>query len=110
MSAWFVLASLGLYPVTIGRPIYMLTGPIFSEAICRVDGDVRFVIRAENLSDEAMYIQEVYLNGAALERAWITHDELVAGGELLFVMGEEPNPAWGADVSQLPPNGIDWVM
>ena len=56
----------------------------------------RFTISTAGLSDEALYIQSVTLNGQPLTRTWIGHDEIVAGGELHFVMGAEPNTTWGA--------------
>jgi putative alpha-1,2-mannosidase len=42
------------------------------------------------------------LNGAPLDRAWITHDEIVRGGTLELTMGERPNPDWASRPDQAP--------
>jgi putative alpha-1,2-mannosidase len=41
---------------------------------------------AEGLSREAKYVEKVFFNGVPLERNYITHDEVMQGGELQFVM------------------------
>jgi len=103
MSAWFVLAAMGLYPVTIGQPIYVLTAPIFASVTLHPGEANEFVVTAQNLSATNVYIQEAYLNDAPLTRAWLTHEEVAAGGELSFVMGDAPNEAWGAAEADAPP-------
>jgi predicted alpha-1,2-mannosidase len=100
MSAWHVLAALGLHPVCPGEPIYILTSPLFPKATLRLDPAYAkgraFTVTARNAADPAaIYIQSAKLNGAALDRAWLTHDEVSAGGELEFTLGTEPNHAWG---------------
>ena len=60
-------------------------------------------IVAENNSPQNMYIQSAALNGKPLERAWFTHAELVAGGELLLKMGPQPNKTWGQRPEDRPP-------
>jgi putative alpha-1,2-mannosidase len=50
-----------------------------------------------------MYVQSATLNGRPLSRSWIGHDELAAGGELVFEMGPQPNTSWGADPKDRPP-------
>jgi len=62
----------------------------------------RFTISTEGLADENLYIQSVTLNGVPLTRTWIGHDEIVAGGELHFVMGAEANTTWGAPAAARP--------
>jgi putative alpha-1,2-mannosidase len=42
-----------------------------------------------------IYIQQARLNGEELKRAWITHEEVTAGGVLELTMGAEPNKEWG---------------
>jgi putative alpha-1,2-mannosidase len=48
-----------------------------------------------------VYVESAALNGVPLDRAWITHEELIAGGELVFRMTAEPTD-WGS--KQLPPS------
>jgi putative alpha-1,2-mannosidase len=56
-----------------------------------------FVIQTKNLSKENYYIQSATLNGKLFNRSWISHEEIVKGGELVFVMGNEPNKEWGKE-------------
>jgi putative alpha-1,2-mannosidase len=45
---------------------------------------------AENNSPENIYIQSATLNGKALDRTYVTYEEIMAGGVLEFVMGPQP--------------------
>ena len=94
MSAWYVLSALGFYPVTPGTPVYQIGTPLFDEATLRFDSGKRFHIRAIGASAGKQYIQSATLNGKPLNRVSITHDEIIQGGELVFVMSSHPNPQW----------------
>lgn len=106
MSAWYILAAMGMHPVNPGDNIYILTSPVFKEIAIQLDPDFykgkSFTIKARNNSPENVYIQSAKLNGKELDRGWIRHEELAEGGTLEFVMGPEPNYAFGAD--NLPPS------
>jgi len=90
ISAWYVLSSMGFYPLNPANGIYQLGSPAFDQLSLNLPGNKRFTVSAENLSDENIYVQEVKLNGEALGRTWITHQEIVKGGKLEFLMGPEP--------------------
>jgi predicted alpha-1,2-mannosidase len=96
MSAWLVFSAMGFYPVTPGSGQYVIGRPFTDRTVLNLPDGRRFAIVTEGLSDEALYIQSVTLNGAPLTRTWIGHEEITAGGELHFVMGAEPNTTWGA--------------
>ncbi|MEQ8835728.1 MAG: glycoside hydrolase family 92 protein, partial [Lacipirellulaceae bacterium] len=78
---------------------YQLTSPVFDEVTLRLDPDFysgsTLRIVAKKNSPENIYIQSVELNGKDLSRCWISHDEVVAGGTLIFEMGPSPNHQWG---------------
>jgi predicted alpha-1,2-mannosidase len=108
MSAWYVMSALGIYPVCPGDNTYILGSPVFSRATIQLQkpwhtGD-QFVIIARNNSAENVYVQSAKLNGKPLQRAWITHNEIIAGGRLEFMMGAQPNYTWGAAAEDLPPS------
>lgn len=95
MSAFVVFSALGFYPVTPGLPVYTIGTPLFSYSrICLNNGKL-FEIEAENVSDENKYIQSVSLNGVPILKPWITHNEIMKGGKLSFIMGNRPNKNWG---------------
>ncbi len=95
MAAWYVLASIGFYPVLVGEPVYTLTAPIFSSVSIQLPDKKTFRIIAENVSDENFYIQKAILNGKEINRCWIKQDEITKGGTLEFILGKTPNLTWG---------------
>lgn len=95
MSAWYVFSALGFYPMNPASGQYELGSPLFEKATIAISDTKSFVVLAENTTATNKYIQSVKLNGKSLQRTYITHDELMAGGTLEFEMGENPNKNWG---------------
>ncbi len=99
MAAWYVLSALGFYSVNPASGVYVLGSPVVDKATIHFDPKYqkgeKFTIIAENNSPTNVYIQSATLNGKPLERSWISHAELVAGGGLVLKMGAKPNPEWG---------------
>ena len=89
MSAWYLLSSLGFYPIAPGDPSYTLGRPSFPRASIRLPGGRALTVRRTEASPSAKFVQSVTLNGKPLTASTITHDQLTAGGELVFNMGEE---------------------
>ncbi|MDP9050884.1 MAG: GH92 family glycosyl hydrolase [Acidobacteriota bacterium] len=94
MSAWYVMSALGFYSVAPGTPVYQIGTPLFDDATIRLDSGKQFHIRAAGASSEKQYIRSATLNGVPLNRYWISHSEIVDGGELVFEMSSRPNPDW----------------
>lgn len=95
MSAWFVLSSVGIYPVTVGQPFYSLTTPIFQHVVLHLSNGKNFRIDVQGDPVRDCYIQSVTLNGRTLSRAWLREAEIRAGGILKIQVGPFPNRAWG---------------
>jgi len=102
MSAWYVFTALGFYPVTPGSNQYIIGRPFLPQATLNLPDGKRFSIIATGLDAAHTYVGSVSLNGKPLDRAYVTHQEIVAGGELRFTMQAEPNKAWAADGAKLP--------
>lgn len=102
MSAWYVMSALGLYPVCPGNPEYILTSPLFDKVTLNLENGKKFVISAENQSLENKYIQSVTLNGEPYTHSYITHNDIMKGGELHFVLSDVPNKSWGIALSDRP--------
>jgi putative alpha-1,2-mannosidase len=62
----------------------------------------RFTVRARNLGAANGYVGSVTLNGKPLARSFIRHQEIMAGGELVFTMQATPNTAWGKAPAERP--------
>jgi len=93
MSAWAVFNMLGFYPDCPGDPAYTLSSPVFDKAVVRLDpavwGRDSLVIEAERQAPGDIYIRQMELGGKPLKRYRISHDELIRGGRLRFVLKAE---------------------
>jgi putative alpha-1,2-mannosidase len=83
MSAWFVFASMGLYPLIVGEPVYELFSPVFDEITFR-SGKAKIVIRTRGRHHPRQTLQRVTWNGRRLDAFRIAHSDLVQGGQLIF--------------------------
>ena len=90
MSAWYVFSVLGFYPVCPGTTMYALGSPCVPEATVVMPGGKPLTIFGRNLSEKNIYVQSVKLNGIKLEKPFIEHTDLIAGGTLIFEMGPKP--------------------
>ncbi|MGR4896290.1 GH92 family glycosyl hydrolase [Stenotrophomonas sp. LARHCG68] len=94
MSAWYVFTALGFYPVTPGSNQYILGRPFLPRATLNLPNGKQFRIVADGLDDAHTYVGGVTLNGKPMDRVFLTHEEILAGGELQFRMQAEPNTQW----------------
>ncbi|HLW73429.1 MAG TPA: GH92 family glycosyl hydrolase [Gammaproteobacteria bacterium] len=94
MSAWFVFTALGFYPVAPGSNEYVIGRPFLDKATLHLANGKDFTVVAEGLSDDHPYVDAVTLNGKPLDRDYLKHEEIMAGGELRFVMQAKPNKTW----------------
>jgi putative alpha-1,2-mannosidase len=81
-------------------PYYMISGPTFERASISLPGGKSFTLIAKNQALKNMYIQSVTLNGKPYRNNYISHFDIVNGGEMVFVMGNKPSN-WG--VGKIPP-------
>lgn len=94
LSSWYALSAMGIYPVTPGSPLYTIGSPSFGKVTIKVKDGKRFTITANNNSEENIYIRSATLNGHPLNTPWISHSDIINGGELIFEMSAEPTD-WG---------------
>jgi predicted alpha-1,2-mannosidase len=94
MSAWYVFSALGFYPVAPGSNQYVLGSPSVRRAEIDLGEGRTFRVIAENQAPANVYVSEVRLDGERLDRCYITHAEIAGGGELRFVMSDQPNRKW----------------
>ncbi|HUD46060.1 MAG TPA: GH92 family glycosyl hydrolase [Candidatus Baltobacteraceae bacterium] len=91
MASWFLLSSIGLYPLCPGTPAYIFTSPLFPKTTLHLPQDRTLVITAASNNANNVYVQRRKLNGADINRTWITHQELLRGGKLDMEMGPDAN-------------------
>jgi predicted alpha-1,2-mannosidase len=102
MSAWLVMASLGLFQTDGGarvKPIYEIGSPLFAKTEIdlgeRFGRGKKFTIIAKDASRNNMYVQKATLNGHVLNSFNFPASELLKGGSLVLQMGSQPNTKWG---------------
>lgn len=102
MSAWYIMSSLGFYPVNPANSIYVFGSPLLDKATLKLPKGKEFTIESVNNSKENIYLQSVELNGKNYKKVYIKHSGIVKGGNLKFYMGAKPNYKFGADYSTRP--------
>ncbi|TGD77565.1 GH92 family glycosyl hydrolase [Hymenobacter wooponensis] len=102
MSAWHVFSTLGFYPLNPANGAYVFGSPAVQHATIRLPAGKTLTLEARNNSSTNKYIQAVTLNGRAYTKSYITHRELLQGGNLIFEMGPAPSPTWGVAAADRP--------
>jgi predicted alpha-1,2-mannosidase len=99
MSSWYVLAAIGLYPVTPCSDQYLLGVPLFEKVTLNLESGAAFTIATAGAGD---YIESATLNGAPLTRSFLRHAEIAGGGLLLLTLADQPGSIWGRAPEQRP--------
>ncbi|MEG2945492.1 MAG: GH92 family glycosyl hydrolase [Bacteroidales bacterium] len=96
MSAWYILNSMGFYQVCPGKPVYSIGRPLFDKVTMHLPEEKLFTIITRNNSAKNKYIASAKLNGVVMTEPFFTHEMLMAGGELVFEMTDQPS-GWGSN-------------
>ncbi|QEU90064.1 GH92 family glycosyl hydrolase [Streptomyces kanamyceticus] len=106
MSAWNVLSSIGVFPVQPGTDTWGLSTPVFERVDIRLDRRYyprgALTVKAPGTSDTQRYIQSARTDGAALDKTYLTTDDIRDTRELSFTVGERPSD-WGTSPAAAPP-------
>lgn len=102
MSSWYVWNAIGLYPFNPSNGEYLIGSPMADQTTITLSDGKRFIIKAEHLSKENIYVQGARLNGKPYSKSFINHQELIGGGELILSMGNRPSDGWGKREKDLP--------
>ncbi|MCU4177045.1 GH92 family glycosyl hydrolase [Carboxylicivirga sp. N1Y90] len=88
MSAWYIMSSLGMYPINPADGIYALTSPLHKEATIHLSNGLEFKVSTDLNGKDNVYIQSVTFNDKPLDELTITHQQVMEGGNLHFVLGD----------------------
>jgi len=89
MSAWYIFSALGFYPVAPGSDQYAIGSPAVDHAVINLESGKTFTINVKNQSPKNVYVQKIILNGKALDGYFITHADIMNGGEMTFYMSDK---------------------
>ena len=90
MSAWYVFGALGFYPVNPVSGEYVIGTPMLEEAVIQLPDRKTFTVKAPRKEDNEVYICSMKLNGEKYTKNYITHQDIMKGGILEFVMTASP--------------------
>jgi len=96
MSAWYVFAAMGFYPVNPVSGEYIFTTPLFDHIQLQLTGGKKFSIIVHRPSSKAVYIKQLNWNGKLYSKNYITYNMIMQGGQLECWLSEQPGN-WGSD-------------
>lgn len=91
MSAWYIFSALGFYPVNPASGEYVIGTPMLKQAVIQLPDGKQFIVKAPRKKESDIYIRSMKLNGKKYTRTSITHQDIINGGTLEFVMSDKPN-------------------
>lgn len=86
MSAWYLFSMMGFYPVNPCGEEFVIGAPQLESISLNLDNGNKFRVVAKNLTQENIFVESVSLNGVSITDNKITYSQIMAGGELTFVM------------------------
>ena len=86
MSAWYMFSAMGFYPVDPVSGNYVFGAPQLPKIVLNLADGKTFTVIAEGISDENKYVESITLNGEPYTKNYITHEDIVKGGTLVFKM------------------------
>jgi predicted alpha-1,2-mannosidase len=84
MSAWYVFSTIGFYPLNPADGIYQIGTPFFDEVVIHLPEGKQFRVVTKGRSSGFSRIRSIILNGEVLDRTYLTHQEIVGGGEIII--------------------------
>lgn len=90
MSAWYIFSALGFYPVAPGSSEYAIGSPSINNALLKLENGNTFTIEVKNQNSKNIYIQKMLLNGKPFSEYFLNHNDIMNGGNLIFIMGSSP--------------------
>jgi putative alpha-1,2-mannosidase len=89
MSSWFAFGQIGIFP-NAGQDVYLIGSPAYPHIALHLAAGKDFIIEARNLSPQNIFVIAATLNGKPINRAWLRHSEIAAGGRLVLTMDKTP--------------------
>ncbi|QEH40890.1 GH92 family glycosyl hydrolase [Chitinophaga sp. XS-30] len=90
MSAWYIFSALGFYPVAPGATEYALGSPAIRSATLQLENGKTFTVEAVNQSAKNVYVKKIELNDNPLNSRFLSHDDIMNGGRIVFHMAAKP--------------------
>ena len=86
MSAWYMFSAMGFYPVDPVSGNYVFGAPQMPKIVLNLTNGKTFTVIAEDISEENKYVESITFNGQLYTKNYITHEDVMNGGTLVFKM------------------------
>ena len=86
MSAWYLMSTLGFYPVAPASDEYAIGSPAIEHAVLNLENGKQFTIEVKNQGDKNVYVKKIELNGKPHNRLFLKHSDIMNGGTIVFHM------------------------
>jgi predicted alpha-1,2-mannosidase len=86
MSAWYILSTLGFYPVNPSNGEFIIGSPQVKKAVIQINNQHTFTIKAKNFSKKNIYQEHPSLNNVKIDNSIVRYNEIMKGGTLTFRM------------------------
>jgi len=90
LSSWYVFSAMGFYPMTPGKPEYVIGSPIFEEVAMDLGGGKVLRIKAQGSSAQNKYVHGVTVNGQPVTGYRFSHKDIAEGGTIVLEMVNRP--------------------
>lgn len=97
MSSAYLFNAMGIFPLSPGRPLYAIGAPLFQKVTLHLSGQKTFTISASGQSRANQYVRSVTLNHQPYEQLVLSHQQIMQGGAMEFVMSKSPDQRWPKD-------------
>jgi len=98
-SAWYVFSALGFYPVCPGSNQYVLGTPYFRDVKLHLENGNTLNI---SMQGDGCYINRMTFNGGDYGHNFLNHFDLMKGGDIRFMMSQQPNRQRGTAAEDAP--------
>jgi predicted alpha-1,2-mannosidase len=90
MSAWYVFASMGFYPVNPVSDEYLLCSSIFDRVKIKLHNGKSFEMIIHRSSPKAMFIEKIFCNGKPYSKNTCTYKTIIQGSRKEIWLSEQP--------------------
>ncbi|MFZ6051467.1 GH92 family glycosyl hydrolase [Halocola ammonii] len=107
MSSWYVLSSIGFYPVNPAEDCYTFGSPQFDKVTINLENGKTFSIETFNKKENGSYINSITLNGEDHRKNYISDKIIQQGGDMSIRMTPMDHPDFGVEMTDRPQTKID---
>jgi len=93
MGAWYVFASIGLYPMIPGVGGFSINIPQFQDILINLPNDK--ILRIQKSGADSFFVKSLEFNKEPHNSTWITWDKINKGGVLNYEMINNNTSDWG---------------